>query len=149
MYRENPIFGFLLLKDSKASFTIEGENPTNKRAILWGKTIGQAGAKKLNKEELLRLQQMVIENTRFVEMGYRKEGGFVGEHDRMTGDPIPEHISAKWQDIELLIDGLLQSFQKMETSNFDAVLAAAKIAFGFVFQQNRNNTNLAKSESIY
>lgn len=124
---------FLLLKDSKASFTIEGENPTNKRAILWGKTIGQAGAKKLNKEELLRLQQMVIENTRFVEMGYRKEGGFVGEHDRQTGDPMPEHISAKWQDIELLIEGLLQSFQKMETSNFDAVLAAAKIAFGFVF----------------
>ena len=43
---------------------------------------------------------MVIENSRFVEMGYRKEGGFVGEHDRITGDPIPEHISAKWQDVE-------------------------------------------------
>lgn len=124
---------FLLLKDSKASFTIEGENPSNKRAQLWGKAIGQAGNKKLNKEELLRLQQMVIENTRFVKMGYRNEGGFVGEHDRINGYPIPEHISAKEQDIEELIEGLLQSFERMEMSNFDAVLVAAKVAFGFVF----------------
>ncbi|WP_239779949.1 hypothetical protein [Tenacibaculum finnmarkense] len=34
---------FLLLKDSKASFTIEGENPGNNRAMRWGKAIGQAG----------------------------------------------------------------------------------------------------------
>ena len=34
---------FLLLKDSKASFTIEGEDPQNKRATRWGNAIGQAG----------------------------------------------------------------------------------------------------------
>ena len=124
---------FLLLKDSKASFTIEGENPSNKRAVLWGKTIGQAGTKNLSKDELIRLQQMVIENSRFVEMGYRKEGGFVGEHDRLSGEPIPEHISAKWQDVEQLIDGVIHSFKRMEQSNFNAVLVAVKIAFGFVF----------------
>ncbi|WP_111709085.1 Fic family protein [Lutibacter citreus] len=124
---------FLLLKDSKASFTIEGENPTNKRAVLWGKTIGQAGTKNLSKEELIRLQQMVIENSRFVKMGFRKEAGFVGEHDRMSGEPIPEHISAKWQDVEELINGLIESFERMEQSSFNAVLIAANIAFGFVF----------------
>ena len=124
---------FLLLKDSKASFTIEGETPTNTRAVRWGKAIGQAGSKPLDKEELLRLQQIVIENSRFVEMGFRKEGGFVGEHDRTTGEPIPEHISAKWQDIDILIDGLFATYQKMEESKFDAVLAGATIAFGFVF----------------
>lgn len=124
---------FLLLKDSKASFTIEGETPTNTRAVRWGKAIGQAGSKPLDKEELLRLQQIVIENSRFVEMGFRKEGGFVGEHDRTTGEPIPEHISAKWQDIDILIDGLFATYEKMEDSKFDAVLAGATIAFGFVF----------------
>ena len=66
-------------------------------------------------------------------MGFRKEGGFVGEHDRTTGEPIPEHISAKWQDLEQLIDGLIQACHKMEAANFNAVLIAAKIAFGFVF----------------
>lgn len=124
---------FLLLQDSKASFTIEGENPTNNRAVRWGKAIGQAGSKPLDKEELLRLQQIVIENSRFLKMGFREEGGFVGEHDRTTGEPIPEHISAKWQDVIPLIDGLLSAYKKMEASGFNAVLAAAEIAFGFVF----------------
>lgn len=124
---------FLLLKDSKASFTIEGETPTNSRAVRWGKAIGQAGSKPLDKEELLRLQQIVIENSRFVEMGFRKEGGFVGEHDRTTGEPIPEHISSKWQDIETLMNGLFATCKKFEESKFDAVLAGATISFGFVF----------------
>lgn len=124
---------FLLLKDSKASFSIEGETPTNTRAVRWGKAIGQAGSKPLDKDELLRLQQIVIKNSRFVEMGFRKEGGFVGEHDRATGEPIPEHISAKWQDIETLMNGLFATYKKLGESKFDAVLTGAAIAFGFVF----------------
>lgn len=124
---------FLLLKDSKASFTIEGEKPTNNRAVRWGKAIGQAGSKSLDKEELVRLQHIVIENSRFLKMGFRTEGGFVGDHDRTTGEPIPEHISAKAQDVESLIEGLLSTYNKLEDTEFNAVLAAAKIAFGFVF----------------
>lgn len=124
---------FLLLKDSKASFKIENENPGQTRAVRWGRAIGQAGGKPLNKEELLRLQQIVIENSRFVIMGYRTQGGFVGEHDRITGEPIPEHISARWQDLEILMAGLLESAIMMEANQFHPVLTAALIAFGFVF----------------
>ena len=124
---------FLLLKDSKASFSIEGEIPTQNRAMRWGKAIGQAGNKTLSKDELIRLQQIVIENSRFVTLGFRKEGGFVGEHDRSTGEPIPEHISARWQDVETLIDGLLDTSDLLEKSHFNPVLSAASIAFGFVF----------------
>ncbi|TXK23593.1 Fic family protein, partial [Pontibacter qinzhouensis] len=124
---------FLLLKDSKASFSIEGENPTQSRAARWGRAIGQAGGKTLSKAELLRLQQIVIENSRFVAMGYRTEGGFVGEHDRSTGDPIPDHVSARWQDVEHLMEGLLETAAYLEKTDFHPVLAAAKIAFGFVF----------------
>lgn len=124
---------FLLLKDSKASFSIEGESPRSKRAARWGQAIGQAGTKDLSKEEFLRLQQVVIENSRFIEMGFRKKGGFVGEHDRTTGEPIPDHISAKPEDVDKLIEGLLATNQFLLESNFDAVMAAAKIAFGFVF----------------
>jgi hypothetical protein len=124
---------FLLLKDSKASFKIEGENPTQSRAVRWGRAIGQAGSKSLSKEELLRLQQIIIENSRFIKMGYRTEGGFVGEHDRSTGEPIPEHISARWQDLEILMEGLLTATKQMVDTKFHPVLTAAKIAFGFVF----------------
>ena len=124
---------FLLLKDSKASFTIEGENPGNNRATRWGKAIGQAGQKPLSIEELIRLQQIVIENSRFTKMGLRTEGGFVGEHDRVSGEPLPEHISAKQQDIEQLLTGLIATNTILQEETYDAVLAATSIAFGFVF----------------
>ena len=124
---------FLLLKDSRASFSIEGESPKSKRAARWGKVIGQAGTRELTQDELIRLQQVVIENTRFVEMGFRKKGGFVGEHDRLSGEPIPEHISAKWQDLPKLLDGLIETNRLLIDSDLDAVISAAIIAFGFVF----------------
>jgi hypothetical protein len=124
---------FLLLKDSKASFTIEGGSPENKRAARWGKAIGQAGGNALSKEELLRLQQMVIENSRFIKLGLRSEGGFVGDLDRSTGEPLPEHISARWQDLDQLISGLIATSQLLEEAEIDAVIAAAIVAFGFVF----------------
>lgn len=124
---------FLLLKDSKASYAIEGENPSFNRALSWGRIIAEAGIHPLSKNELLRLQKTVIENHRFIKMGCRTEGGFVGEHDRETGTPLPRHISAKWQDIDTLIEGLLNTNTKLESTDFHPVLAASLIAFGFVF----------------
>jgi Fic family protein len=68
-----------------------------------------------------------------VQLGWRTQGGFVGAHDRKTGAPIPDHISARQEDISTLIQGMLEANQKLARSNFDPVLAAAIIAFGFVF----------------
>lgn len=124
---------FLLLQDSKASFAIEGEKPVQTRALRWGRAIGQAGLMSLSKEELLRLQEIVIESSRFIKMGWRKKGGFIGEHDRYTFSPIPGHISARTQDVDSLIDGLIRTKQKIQNSPLDPVLAATIIAFGFVF----------------
>ncbi|WP_340106808.1 Fic family protein [Rhodohalobacter sp. 8-1] len=124
---------FLLLKDSKASYAIEGETPPENRAQRWGKAIGQAGQKDLTEDELLRLQEIVIEDRRFVDMGWREEGGFVGVHNRVDGKPLPDHISAKWQDIPQLIQGLLKGNESLINSDYDPVLTSASIAFGFVF----------------
>jgi len=124
---------FLLLKDSKASFTIEGENPGTNRALRWGKAIGEAGKNPLTKNELLRLQEIIIESKRFTKMGFRTEGGFVGDRERTTGEPIPDHISAKWQDVDQLIDGLINTYHLLDKEKFDPVLTATAIAFGFVF----------------
>jgi len=124
---------FLLLKDSKASFTIEKETPKNNREFRWGSAIGQAGVNDLSKNELLRLQKIVIENDRFVSMGFRTEGGFVGEHDRITMKPIPEHISARFDDMDVLLDGLISTNNLLIKDKLNAVLVASVIAFGFVF----------------
>ena len=124
---------FLLLKDSKASFSIEGENPRNNRAARWGITIGQAGKNELSIAELNRLQQLVIENDRFVKMGIRQQQGFIGDRDRATQEPIPDHISARHEDLEKLMAGWLQTQKILTESRMDPILVAAKIAFGFVF----------------
>lgn len=124
---------FLLLKDTKASFYIEGENPIESRAMNWGKAIGEAGRNLLSATELERLQRIVIENNRFLAYGFRKQQGFIGEHDRDTFEPLPEHISAKHQDLSLLMQGLFKANDLLELHKFHAVLSATCIAFGFVF----------------
>lgn len=123
---------FLLLKDSKSSYVIEGERPPQDRIQRWGRVIGEAGRAPLDEEELLRLQSIVIGDQRFVRLGFRKEGGFVGEHDRDTQWPIPDHISARHEDIASLVAGLV-AFDHTAESDLDPVVAAAILAFGFVY----------------
>jgi hypothetical protein len=123
---------FLLLADSRSSFAIEGERPSPGRIARWGQAIGQAGRTPLDLDELLRLQRLVIGDTRFVPLGLRAEGGFVGEHDRVTGLPIPEHISAPAEDLRALMEGLI-AFDTGPAQTLAPVLAAACLAFGFVY----------------
>ncbi|GJM06380.1 MAG: cell division protein Fic [marine bacterium B5-7] len=124
---------FMLLKDTKASFAIEGESLSRNRSERWTNIIAQAGVHPLSYDEIVRLQLALIEDPRFTQIGYREEGGFIGEHDRITGHPIPDHISAKWQDVVPLMDALIETEKLLKDSDIDAVIAATVIAFGFVF----------------
>ena len=49
---------FLLLRDSKSSYVIEGENPPQDRIQRWGRAIGEAGRQALDLGELLQLQRI-------------------------------------------------------------------------------------------
>jgi Fic family protein len=94
--------------------------------------IGEAGRHDLNQEELLRLQRIIIADDRFVKLGFRTQGGFVGQHDRQTQMPLPDHISARPEDIDALIKGLFD-FDLGPGRKLDPVLAAAVLAFGFIY----------------
>ncbi|MGH9477441.1 MAG: Fic family protein [Terriglobales bacterium] len=122
---------FLLLKDSRSSYAIEGERPPQDRIQRWARAIGEAGRRPLSLDELLRLQAIVIGDTRFVKLGLREEGGFIGEHDRETRSPIPDHISARPEDLRALTEGMI-AFDRGRALGLDAVIAAAALAFGFV-----------------
>lgn len=124
---------YLLLKDSRASFAIESESPGENREIQWGEILGRAGRETLDFSLLNKLQDTLLEGNRFIKRGFRTDGGFIGIHDRYTGSPIPEHISARQDDIEELMTGLIDAYRKMRADNFHPVLAAGMIAFGFVF----------------
>src|SRR5690606_21897 len=79
------------------------------------------------------LQQIVIENTRFTTMGIREQQGFVGERDEISQEPIPDHISAKSEDLSTLMEGWIDTKNLLLEKEMDPVLVAAEIAFGFVF----------------
>ena len=123
---------FLQLRDSKSSFAIEGEHPPQDRIQRWAHASGQAGRRPIDHDELLRLQRIVIGDVRFVHLGLRNEGGFVGEHDRESRIPIPDHISAKPDDLVQLIEGMV-AFDREAAQQLDPVVAASALAFGFVY----------------
>lgn len=123
---------FLLLKDSRSSYAIEGESAPQDRVQRWGRAIGEAGQRPIDLEELQRLQKIVIGDSRFVILGIRGEGGFVGEHDRITQMPLPEHISARPEDLYDLVEGM-SAFDRGPAQSMDAVVSAASLAFGFVY----------------
>jgi hypothetical protein len=123
---------FLLLADSQASFEIEGERPPRSRLERWGRAVLEAGKNPLTIGEIVRLQRVLIEDTRFVREGLRPDGVFLGQRDHQ-GDPLPEFIGARPEDLDDLMAGLLQANRRMRDDGVDPVLKAAATAFGFVY----------------
>lgn len=104
---------FLLLADSRASFEIEGERPPRNRLERWGRAVMQAGRNKLTIDEIIRLHRILIEDSRFVQPGFRQDGVFLGERDH-NGDPLPEFIGARPADLPALMDGLLAANERRQ-----------------------------------
>jgi hypothetical protein len=123
---------FLLLADSRASFEIEGEHPPRGRLERWGRAVMQAGQNKLTLDELNRLHAILIEDSRFIRAGLRPDGVFLGGHDD-RGDPLPEFIGARPDDLMDLVTGMLRSNDRMRQGGIDPVLQAGAMAFGFVY----------------
>jgi hypothetical protein len=124
---------FLLLDDSRASFRIEGERPSHDRTLRWAQALAAAGSTEITLPELQRLQRIVIGDDRFVNPGLRADGGFIGQHDRRTGEPLPVHISARPEDLPDLVEGMIRFERRAHTGALDAVVHAAALAFGFVY----------------
>ena len=123
---------FLLLADSRASFAIEGERPPRGRLERWGRAVVQAGRVPLTLEEMVRLHGVLVEDRRFIQPGLRMDGVFVGQRDDQ-GDPLPEFIGARAEDLNDLMTGMIEANDRMRDSGLDPVLKAAATAFGFVY----------------
>jgi hypothetical protein len=124
---------FLLLSDSRSSFDIEGERASPQRTARWGKAIGEAGTRPLGLDEFNRLQRLLIGDSRFVHLGLRTMGGFVGDRDRLTNEPLPDHISARPANLRDLMYGVVSYVARAIAGELDPVVAAATAAFGFVY----------------
>ncbi len=95
------------------------------RIFRWGKIIAEAGQLALSVDELERQQSVNITDHRLIRLGYRIEGGFIGNHDRTTGIPITVHISACQKNLPLLMSGLIETNRLLNNSSYDAVLTYA------------------------
>lgn len=120
---------FLLLADSRASLEIEGEKPPRRRLERWGRTVLQAGKNPLTLDEIVRLHTVLIEDTRFTSAGLRPDGIFLGERDH-EGDPLPEFIGARPENLLPLMQGMIAANERMREGELDSVLQAAATAFG-------------------
>jgi Fic family protein len=124
---------FLLLADSMASFEIEGERPPRNRIERWCRAVARAGKRTLTLEEILHLHALLIEDDRFVTRGLRPDGVFLGERDHGR-NPIPEFIGARPSDLPSLMEGVVAAHARMARGAVTPpVLAAAAVAFGFVY----------------
>ena len=123
---------YLLLRDSKASFSIEDETPDPARAQRWAGAIGEAGRHPLSADLLGELQRIIIGDDRFVRLGLRDEGVFLGRRDPF-GQPQPDHIGARPEDLADLTEGLIAFDRRTTSGAYHPVLAATSLAFGFVY----------------
>jgi len=125
---------FLLLNESKGSFGIEGEAPPRTRLERWGRVIADAKEVALSIGSLEALHRSLFDPRadRFVTYGLRSVSGFVGRHDR-DGGPLPDHVSARPEDLAELLDALFSAYELCARHRLDPVLAATLLGFGFVF----------------
>lgn len=146
---------FLYLKETQSSFEVERETPSPKRAQRFADLLRQADARKpLTKDRLVELQHEVVD-ARFHEFAWRTQQNWIGQDLglRRKVDFVP----ARPDDLGDLMAGLLEMAEFMRPhleehrlaasvgddfeepicprneAPMDPVVAAASIAFGFVF----------------
>lgn len=121
----------MLLKDSKSTYQIESENPSAHAISQWAQAVHDAGQRPLSEKLLYDLQAMMFKDRRFITLGRRHGGVFLG--DRVDNVPYPTWIGARPEDIGGLFDGLFAAHQRMLASDVPAVAHAAIMSFGLIY----------------
>lgn len=124
---------FLYLKETHSSFEVEREKPSPDRAKRFADLLREAERGiPLSEERFVQLQNAVLD-PRFHEFSYRTKQNWVGQDlgYRKKVDFVPAHPD----DVRDLMNGLVELSEAIRTKpeNLDPVIAAAVLAFGFVF----------------
>lgn len=130
---------YLFRKETKSSYEIERETPSETRASRFIETLKQAGkgsaSDVLSEKQLTALQNLIVD-PRFAEPGYRPNQNYVGAVVRWENiihfiPPPPAQLSG-------LMQGLSDSVSRLE----ETPLAQSAVAsFGFVFHHPFDDGN--------
>ena len=123
---------YLYTKETKSSYAIEHITPSANRAERFTSLLHTAEKDDfVNKEALINLQNHIVD-ARYADDDYRDDQNYVGETVAWQQEKI-HFISPRPQDLNDLMEGLILSHERMDTSEVHPVVHAAITAFGFVF----------------
>lgn len=127
---------FLYTKETKSSYAIERETPDQKRSQKFADALRDASNRDyLDKENLVALQQAIVD-PRFANSGWRDtidDQNYVGSSVSLTEEEV-HFVAPRPQDIAELMSAFLRASHRiLATSELHPVIAAALIAYPFVF----------------
>lgn len=123
---------YLYTKETKSSFAIEGEIPTQDRAERFIATLRSAAEfDPADQKALVRLQNTIVD-PRYRATGWRDFQNFVGETTVDFREEV-HFICPKPEDVSLLMNGWIALTKRMIDYSVEPVVAAAVAAFSFVF----------------
>jgi len=123
---------FLYTKEARSSFAIEGEKPSANRAERFVAALKTAAAfDPTDKAALIRLQGQIVD-PRYAAADWRDFQNFIGE--TVGGHREEVHfICPRPEDVPTLMEGWMALTRRMVDDEIDPVVAAALVAFAFVF----------------
>jgi len=126
---------YLYKKETRSSYAIERETPDQARATRFVELLHRAeNGDFLTKETLVQLQQAIVD-PRFQNMGWRdsiNDQNFVSQTTPLYDEQV-HFIPPRPQEIAQLMDGWLAAARLAMDDEVPSVVAAAAIAWTFVF----------------
>lgn len=122
---------YLYTKETRSSFAIEGETPNASRAERFVAVLKAAPSFVLDKRSLIKLQGEIVD-ARYAASDWRDFQNFVGETVSGWREEI-HYICPQPHDVAHLMDGWVNLVTRVINRPVDPVIAAAILAFSFVF----------------
>jgi len=123
---------YLLTKETRSSFAIEGEVPSTDRTLRFVAALGRADDfDTSNKQAFVELQNSIVD-ARFAQRDWRSIQNYVGQTASDYSE-IVHFICPKPEDVPGLMDGWMRMVSRIEGGGVDPICAAAVTGFGFVF----------------
>jgi hypothetical protein len=130
---------YLYRKETRSSFEIERENPSEARAARFVEALKQAGqgsaADALSQETLTSLQNLIVD-TRFAERTYRSDQNYVGSVIRREN--VVHYVPPPPSLLPTLMPGLMRATASMGQ---EPLAQAAVASFGLVFHHPFDDGN--------
>lgn len=123
---------YLYTKETKDTFAIEGETASGTKAERFVAALRSVhDFDPASEKDQTRLQNVIVD-PRYAAAGWRNFQNFVGESS-IGYDEIVHFICPKPEDVRPLMAGFAALAARLKGAEIDPVLAAAVIAFAFVF----------------